>query len=204
MCQISIPKSCASQYCYYLRVIDCQARAIVDAPPGCKYLALSYVWGQCTSTSLDDAPKVVNHSIDVTQALHFRYLWIDRYCIDQSNDIDKDSQIRQMDLIYSGAQMTIIAAAGQDPHHGLPGVGGTLRKKKQPHLKFGDYTIISTLSHPKPLVERSKWASRGWTYQEGLLSKRRLIFTEQQVFFECNSMHHAEVMVQGLYYAYKK
>jgi hypothetical protein len=102
-----------------------------------------------------------------------------------------------MDLIYSSAQMTIIAAAGQDPYYGPPGVGGTLRKK-QPHLKFGDYTIISTLSHPESLVKHSKWASRGWTYQEGHLSKRRLIFTEQQVLFECNSMHHAEVMVQGL------
>jgi heterokaryon incompatibility protein (HET) len=186
-----------------LRVIDCQTRAIVDAPPGCQYLALSYVWGQCTSTSLDDAPRVVNHSIDVTQALHFRYLWIDRYCIDQSNDIDKDSQILQMDMIYSGAQTTIIAAAGHDPHHGLPGVGGTPRTT-QPHFKFGDYSIISTMSHPKPLVTHSKWASRGWTYQEGLLSKRRLIFTEQQVFFECNSMHYAEVMVQGLDIMHRK
>jgi hypothetical protein len=34
-------------------------------------------------------------------------------------------------------------------------------------------------------------ATRGWTYQEGLLSKRRLIFINKY-FFECNGMHCAE------------
>ena len=31
--------------------------------------------------------------------------------------------------------------------------------------------------------------SRGWTYQEGLLSKRRIFFTEEQVYFECDASH---------------
>jgi hypothetical protein len=31
--------------------------------------------------------------------------------------------------------------------------------------------------------------SRGWTYQEGLLSKPRIFFTEDQVYFECDARH---------------
>lgn len=33
-------------------------------------------------------------------------------------------------------------------------------------------------------IRHSKWATRAWTYQETLLSKRRLYFTEYQLYFE--------------------
>ena len=34
-------------------------------------------------------------------------------------------------------------------------------------------------------ISKSKWSSRGWTYQEKILSKRLLIFTPYQTFFQC-------------------
>jgi hypothetical protein len=37
-------------------------------------------------------------------------------------------------------------------------------------------------------IDASRWSKRGWTFQEALLSKRRLYFTEQQVYFE--TQHH--------------
>jgi hypothetical protein len=30
---------------------------------------------------------------------------------------------------------------------------------------------------------------RGWTYQEGVLSRRRLVFTDEQVYYECAGMY---------------
>jgi hypothetical protein len=78
-------------------------------------------------TILQNAPKLIGDSIDATLRLKFRYLWIDRYCIDQSDDLSKDTQIGQMDLIYAHAQLTIIAEAGEDPKNGLPGVRVTMR-----------------------------------------------------------------------------
>jgi hypothetical protein len=35
-------------------------------------------------------------------------------------------------------------------------------------------------------IHNSVWASRAWTYQEGYMSKRRLIFTDHQTIFLCN------------------
>jgi hypothetical protein len=41
-------------------------------------------------------------------------------------------------------------------------------------------------------VNHSKWSSRGWTYQEAYLSKRRLLFTLDAVYFQCCAMHCLE------------
>jgi hypothetical protein len=38
------------------------------------------------------------------------------------------SQIREMDRIYTQAELVIIAAAGNDPDYGLPGVSSRGRK----------------------------------------------------------------------------
>jgi len=45
---------------------------------------------------------------------------------------------------------------------------------------------------------------RGWTYQEGLLSHRRLVFITQQVYFQCRAMHcleSVEVPLKSLHVA---
>lgn len=44
------------------------------------------------------------------QGARYRYLWVDRYCIDQDDVAEKKEQIAQMDRIYRGAELTIIAA----------------------------------------------------------------------------------------------
>jgi hypothetical protein len=51
-----------------------------------------------------------------------RYLWVDQYCIDQTDEVAKSRQIRHMDRVYEGAYATIVAGAGPDAEFGLPGV----------------------------------------------------------------------------------
>lgn len=36
-------------------------------------------------------------------------------------------------------------------------------------------------------ISESEWASRAWTYQEAFFSRRRLIFTDRQVIFNCGT-----------------
>ncbi|KAK7934553.1 hypothetical protein PG985_000048 [Apiospora marii] len=104
-----------------LKVIDCITNRVVVAPPNCRYFALSYVWGSSKKKGTTKFPKVVQDSISVTRALGSRYIWVDRYCIDQ--DATHNQHIfNQMHRIYSGAFVTIIAAAGSDAEYGLPGV----------------------------------------------------------------------------------
>ena len=111
----------------------------------------------------------------VANEIGIPYLWVDKYCIDQSNANEKHSLIRQMDKIYRGAELTIIATAGQDAELGLPGVSG-LARPPQRFLTIGGqrYSVFPDLTER---VRKSRWSTRGWTYQEGLLSRRRLVFT---------------------------
>lgn len=98
--------------------------------------------------------------------------------------------INQMNQIYANAAITIIAA-GEDAQMGLPGVS-TCFRRPQRQVNVGQDTVIFELPLSYEEVDSSKWASRSWTYQEGYLSTRRLIFTSTQVLFLCNRMYAAE------------
>jgi hypothetical protein len=175
-----------------LKVIDCISRKICVATHGHPYVALSYVWGSPLPESHElpaivpqTFPQTIEDAMVVAKELEIPYLWVDRYCIDQNNQTEKHTMISNMDKIYSGAEVTIIAAAGSDPQYGLPGVSTTIRHG----------TSIDTFSHGSLLswiysrlvVSQSHWATRGWTYQEMLLSRRRLVFTDSQMLFQCCS-----------------
>jgi len=94
----------------------------------------------------------------------------------------------QMDLIYQNSEVTIVAAAGEDPEYDLPGVGRR-KRRQQPQTKIGSTVLISPLPKTAHLIAKSQWAKRAWTYQESLLSRRRLVFTDEQVYFQCHGTH---------------
>jgi len=135
-----------------------------------------------------DLSGAIEDAIQVTKQLGLRSIWIDKYCIDQTNTKDKHDQIRQMDMIYQGSEVTIVAAAGEDENTGLPGAG-SMARKIQPYFSFGALTVISTMPHPHQVIKGSRWMTRGWTLQESILARRRLVFTDEQVYFECNAMN---------------
>ncbi|KAF1836427.1 HET-domain-containing protein [Decorospora gaudefroyi] len=179
------------QYIPGFKVIDCQTKRVVDAPqsPLFRYVALSYVWGIPSNIPQDQCqfPRTVQDAIVVTLELGYQYLWVDQFCIDQHNETEKTIQIRMMDRIYSQSQLVIIAAAGQSADHGLPGVGTTSRTAQLRAETVNGEELIQ-IFHPFADLYRSKWTSRAWTYQEGFLSIRRLVFTEHEAFFVCNKM----------------
>jgi hypothetical protein len=135
-------------------------------------------------------PQVILDAMVVTLQLGYRYLWVDKYCISQNGNQDKHEQIRSMDIIYQDAIVTIVAASGEAACHGLPGISRP--RVNQPQVKLGRHLYASSMPNPNLSIQRSKWPTRGWTYQEALLSRRRLVFTDHQVYFQCYVMHTSE------------
>ncbi|GKZ18053.1 hypothetical protein AbraIFM66951_006566 [Aspergillus brasiliensis] len=173
------------------------------APPACRYATLSYVWGRTTDTcalattstiqALEEEgylfkkplPATIRDSILACSELRIRYLWIDRLCIVQDDTSTvRDSQINAMGDIYSHSYLTLVDLEGISMDHGLPGVsqarpGRMVYEAQGMSLRVKDDDIHHTLVN-------SKWGSRGWTFQEAMLSPRTLLFTDVGVHFECS------------------
>ncbi|CZR64418.1 uncharacterized protein PAC_14316 [Phialocephala subalpina] len=132
---------------------DCLGQ-LIRKPHEIKYTALSYVWGATSRVTarnlpaLDlfndpSTPRTIKDAMAVTLELDYRFLWVDRF-----------------------------SASGKDAKSGLPGAGTSplIVRDKQPAVKFGRYTLTTTLPEINIEVAKSKWATRAWTYQEAILS----------------------------------
>jgi hypothetical protein len=68
-------------------------------------------------------------------------------------------------------------------------------RKRQPSAETENLLLLSSLPPLLCALKNSVWITRGWTYQEAILSRRCLFFTEQQVYFVCRSMSCSEAVV---------
>lgn len=182
-------------------VIDTEDGCIVRGCSVQRYVALSYVWscageddggggaaaedrlilqkgnldefcrqGFLRTHVLERVPVVIQDAMDFVQLSGFRYLWVDSLCIVQHDGTTRD-RIGLMNEIYSGASFTIIAAASTKRLFG---------NKHGP----SPYEWITEQDLHSDLLS-SYWASRGWTFQEQLLSKRSIVFLDYVCFWDC-------------------
>lgn len=138
-------------------------------------------------------PQVIQDAIRLAQGIGERFIWVDRLCLMQ-NDHETYTQVQRMHEIYWGAYVTIIAAAsgGLYGHEDASG-----RHKSNPNpaedkfLSHNKDTSSWSAYHLELMREhyarlsRSKWGSRGWTYQEKILSKRTVILLDDDIFWDC-------------------
>lgn len=175
-------------------VIDTLSRTVIPYPDNCDYLALSYVWGGVMpaegALETRTLPQTIEDAITVTKEMGYRYLWVDALCIDQTQNpnpqqrAEKEQQLRMMDMIYSSATLTLIAMAGADSNVGLLGVAAP----RTPQLTETVAGLTLFTVPPVLTAEQavSAWATRAWTLQEEILSRRHLFFTPSQLEFQCS------------------
>lgn len=138
-----------------------------------KYMALSYVWG---TGPPEDWPKVVTDAVDVTARLGLQHLWVDRPCIDRNNAQEKHFLISKMSGIYECAEFTILAAAGADAVHGLPGAvssgvadgGNDIHKNLEISGEplIPDLAKVFKLRDPDPLLKYHGLTIEGLEYEQ--------------------------------------
>jgi hypothetical protein len=173
------------------------------------YRSNSREWEREGALPVAALPQTIVDAIDVTRELGVDFIWIDALCIVQDNPADLREQISSVALIYRSAFFTIIAASGVDCNAGLAGFRPGTRKFEQKEIvviptsdEHPGMSLVSTCkSHRYPLVSTSRneedidlsvWNSRGWTLQERVLSRRNLIFTEEQAMWVCDSAFFCE------------
>ncbi|KAL1591921.1 hypothetical protein SLS60_011513 [Paraconiothyrium brasiliense] len=195
-------------------VIDVANCCIVPGQNVDEYVALSYVWKKDAEHSRRDGvaashsqrkmlfqsnvddfqkpgflhddfefylPRIIKEAIELVRGLGLRYLWVDCLCIVQDAP-DTRASVEKMDEVYSNAYFTIVAA-----------VSSTLVESARPvnrPWRMFDLNGIELQVNQRPedlycSLQRSEWARRGWTFQEAILSRRLVVFLDQNLFWDC-------------------
>ena len=183
------------------------------------YVALSHCWGpkQIITTrtatfeerkrgiAMEDLSQTFRDAIAATRKLERRFIWIDSLCIIQDSKEDWEEQSVQMCTIYQRAVFTIMAAhaSGSDEgcfvnRDGLAQFPFRLQFKKGD----GEGDVISACFLPLTRMSANlsfslPLYSRAWVLQEQAISRARLIYFGEQVYWECQSSRGSERCPNG-------
>lgn len=203
-------------------LIDTRDDCLVPVRKSLEYVALSYRWGASAGLQTDlkalarfrtsgglsksgyaqSIPPTLRNAMRLVTALGERYLWADAICLAQSDNENMARELDNMAAIYASAKMTLVVTDG-DAMDEIPGLKfisqprGFLQKVFT--WRSGDNIIVRqlpTLQHKRGC---SPYFDRGWTFQEWLFSKRRLIFANKHVHWKCAcaTWHEDQIDMQG-------
>ncbi|KAI4205831.1 MAG: hypothetical protein LQ350_000016 [Teloschistes chrysophthalmus] len=189
--------------------------------PG-NYIVLSHCWGSGTKGAIRNESKLLQgnmeslqrgidfeslannfkDAITATRKLQARYLWIDALCIIQDSPSDWARESAHMDEIYGNAYLTLAATSAKSSNDGF------LRDYEFPVAiraweDPGDRTIAGKIYltyrrtvKPTPwlyIQGETLWSTRGWTFQERLMSRRVLHFLpDYELAWECRTEDDAQ------------
>ncbi|KAK3196135.1 hypothetical protein K4F52_001003 [Lecanicillium sp. MT-2017a] len=196
-----------------LKLVDITQKKVVsasDLDADFEYVTLSYAAGDPytdTSDTLDtetglpsDFPPLITDAISLTTSLGYRYIWIDRYCAPPPETTASGRQhLDALGTLLASSALTIIVAAGSGLADGIPGV--SVPRQDQLSLANEAGLFTTSLVRPDAEVAASRWTTRAWTLQEGLLARRRLVLTPSQAYFQCGRLHCHESLALPLRHA---
>ena len=129
-------------------------------------------------------------------------LWVDQLCIIQDDEVEKRIQLEQMGYIFRGSLATIFTTEGthsnirlarQHPDKHDPACEGDwpvsvtgISSSGQAIKNIGGLRLVAALPTIDSVMDKCKWNTRAWTFQEAELSHNAIIFTEHQVFYRCS------------------
>lgn len=185
---------------------------------GSQYATLSHRWGKenMARLTVDNLslwtqsiptkilPQTFLDAVRAARRLGIDYLWIDCLCIIQEGDelADWKQEASTMHSVYSNACFNICASWG-------PELGGLFATRDPSTVEHASFEMQSKNGWKKKfllvssedgdgtwdeLVEHSTLASRGWVFQERLLSPRNIFFCKEIVLYECYEQRWSESM----------
>ncbi|KJK79203.1 hypothetical protein H634G_05443 [Metarhizium anisopliae BRIP 53293] len=196
------------------RVIDAQKAPLPTSSKLAKYLTISHRWTLATahysttvaninrrkrkdSTWWRRLPKVFLDVLELARRLDVRYVWIDSLCIIQRGDEGADWQREATKMAgYYQYSLFTVAATSATEELGLfpPRISNTPRIARLPYsdkdgCRHGHFYIYSynweVDKQYISFIQDSELLSRGWVFQEWLLSRRIVYFTPAGIFWEC-------------------
>lgn len=175
--------------------------------PNITYATLSHRWGSSNpsatltvenraqwlqSLELAALPKTFRDAIEITRKLNIPFIWIDCMCIIQNDEGHRDWEreaVRMAD-IYRHSHLTIAPAFSADCHGGFS-IDNALQPLIRKFTINSDSgrreVIIRPRFDQKCVLDDSPLHARGWIFQEQILSRRTVYFTNEQFFWQCRT-----------------
>lgn len=161
-------------------------------------------------------PKTITDAMSFVRSLGDRFLWIDALCIAQDDHQQLARDIPRMNIVYGKSFATLVAVSGEDADGGLPGVRPSSRPPQEvskirvsgrsPVLDYDSrseqFDEICLIASPPALhlaLDTSRWITRGWIFQERLLSRRCVYFFPDAVYFQCGMETLSECSANEVY-----
>lgn len=149
------------------------------------YATLSYRWGdgvplRTTQSTLEQHragiplesfPATLKDAIVFAKDLGFQYVWIDALCIIQDDSLDWQQQSAAMTAIYHGCSLNIAIADAPNCNSGIA-----------QNLKADMPTPDTYPKHRDSPLE-----TRGWVFQETLVSTASVYITDKGLVWDCCS-----------------
>jgi hypothetical protein len=194
------------------RLIDCDTLRLIETEQietgsnefSAPYLILSHCWGtetnlkttlanykdMCSSIKLEELPATIRDAIFLTKELGFWYIWVDSFCIIQSDkqsdlakfDSDWATELPKMHRYYQNAAITLLIETALGDHVGFleqVDLEGKTRGPEHPrsvpiHMQFGtDDAVLQIDDEVNDFVwdsisffsEKTPLRARAWTLQ---------------------------------------
>lgn len=173
------------------------------------YIALSYVWGveqqrielrkQTEGAMLAgipdrDIPQTILDAIRITRRLKIRYLWVDSLCIVQDDKVMKTEEIAKMSGIFRGSYLTIQAASAKTVNEGFLKIRTPDSLPKYQLLysqSSGEHILLRPRMNILDTIQAST-GCRAWCFEESVLSRRLLVFGQDQLSYKCRMADQCE------------
>ncbi|KAF4638005.1 hypothetical protein G7Y89_g91 [Cudoniella acicularis] len=189
------------------------ARLFITIDQKGNYLALSHCWGGdmplrllssnlqdfCVEIPFDELSANFQDAIKITRELGFRYIWIDSLCIIQDSFLDWENESAKMANIYQNAMLTIAGSMSKKSTEGILKARDsfTMDPASMHHLKLhigcraSESVSLAWKDDEEEdlaaVFARGSLASRGWTFQERVLSHRVLHYGRRQIYWQCRN-----------------
>jgi len=133
-------------------------------------------------------PQTLHDAIMWTRKLGEHYIWIDSMCILQDSKDDWDREASRMASIYGNATMALVSASSS-AYGGISDQRNPLRNSTA-CIPFQEGSVKSSIyllpnGQPRNTPVDPPTESRGWCYQEDVLSCRIVKLTQNSVLWQC-------------------
>ena len=183
----NVSSSCLPRWCLYvgLETNSINPRLVDTDRRHGSYMTLSYTWesaDHCSPWKLtkdtinsykraidfEGLPVVFRDAITITRNLGISYLWIDSLCVLHDSPEDIAEEFSHMADYYANCEAIVAEGGGSNS---LP----LLTVEKVAIVDVAQYSIYRL---PRMLEKQHKWCSRGWVYQEQVLSPKFLLLDQ--------------------------